>query len=1225
METLRKSREQTETRKSKKSLKCQACNMDSEFVPDGMLACARCKKINYCSPDCMQWHWRHGGHAKACEGNRGAAAAIPEDHEMTHESDQDSIEPFEPQQNQGPHSQGGVMEALRKSREQTSASRTSKKALRCQACNMDSEFVPDGMLDCGRCKEAHYCSRDCLQWHWNSGGHRRECTGISLSERQSSSTAAVEHDADDMSIDAFGTEGQDGIQPPSSSAGVAAALRASQAQTAKPTAPTLDSKCLACGMEEDFVEGGMVGCPHCMKATYCSSECLKWDWSSGGHKDSCKGEQDAKPARKAEAEGHSIEQPTLPVKCHVCQMEEEFVSEGMLNCPNCSEVVYCSDECREWDWKSGGHRESCGAGTATSASSSVAKQSVSSYASSSVAKSYASSSVAKQSIMSSSIMSSVMVTSSNQSALQCNACGMDSEFVPDGMLLCACKKAHYCSSDCKQWHWRIHKNDCSKSGGDERAQQRRAGSPDASDDKSIQAFEEGQAPQDGDTLAAIAASRSHVEKSRLSEKKSVANESASLGQGQPAPAKDARAFGDDQKQEATSRFQTYRESRSLETKAEASESAYFEEKRPAPTREANNFDREETQEVTSRFQSYRGRLVAAVTGVTPWIDAITSSIKTPSVIGNDLELGNAPSVVSSSGSSSSSSNSESTGLGSCRSVDSSDYDKVDVESFPQKLASHLAKNARGGAAQLAAPSDEGNLPTFVDPSKMDTSAPPSTMSVGTSTTKSYKNLHKPSGVVAPMPIPELDSADGSDESQGDIESGVPAGKTEKPSPENEEEVAAALAAAESRKISRRRCILLNAIIILALAGACIGLGVKYWGQSGDDDSAPAPSPTPTDLTPATAGPTTTSPPSLPTSLPPGETQAPTFADPLGSLLGFLVSESFDDGVALGQAGSPQNQAYEWLLSDPGLPVYPPYKILQRFAMATFFYSTGGDFWEENTLWLSPEDECNWFSRAGSSPVCKSDRLVTLELDFNNVEGVIPAELAYLSQLERVELSGGPERFLSGSLPSEVGLLTSLDYFSVRGNQQTGTIPTELGNWKAIRTLNLSLNRFRGLVPSQLGGLTNLREIFLGSNELTGPLPTEFGQASKLFRISVGGNRLSGGLPTEIGQLTELRYIYMETNQFSSLPSEIGLLTSLIVMAMFDNALASALPSEVGGLSELRSLLLTNNSLSTTIPSEIGMLEQLGKFDLDPAHSDCYISGHATHPAFDISSFSFRFR
>merc|ERR1712166_1216579 len=50
-------------------------------------------------------------------------------------------------------------------------------------------------------------------------------------------------------------------------------------------------------------------------------------------------------------------------KCEAFSADSEFVSEGMVPClKNCSKVVYCSTDCREWHWRSGGHRSIC-AGT----------------------------------------------------------------------------------------------------------------------------------------------------------------------------------------------------------------------------------------------------------------------------------------------------------------------------------------------------------------------------------------------------------------------------------------------------------------------------------------------------------------------------------------------------------------------------------------------------------------------------------------------------------------------------------------------------------------------------------------------------------------------------------------------------------------------------------------------------------------------------------------------
>jgi len=101
------------------TLKCESCSMESEFVPDGMIACEMCKEVYYCTTDCMEWHWSNGGHANACKGNTGRTALSPGGGVtvLDAESDELSIDPFAEQSEQ--IAPGGVMEALRKSKEDT--------------------------------------------------------------------------------------------------------------------------------------------------------------------------------------------------------------------------------------------------------------------------------------------------------------------------------------------------------------------------------------------------------------------------------------------------------------------------------------------------------------------------------------------------------------------------------------------------------------------------------------------------------------------------------------------------------------------------------------------------------------------------------------------------------------------------------------------------------------------------------------------------------------------------------------------------------------------------------------------------------------------------------------------------------------------------------------------------------------------------------------------------
>ena len=49
----------------------------------------------------------------------------------------------------------------------------------------------------------------------------------------------------------------------------------------------------------------------------------------------------------------------VEVECNACGFDSSYVPDGMLQCPYCTHVQYCSPECRQWDWESGGHAEVC--------------------------------------------------------------------------------------------------------------------------------------------------------------------------------------------------------------------------------------------------------------------------------------------------------------------------------------------------------------------------------------------------------------------------------------------------------------------------------------------------------------------------------------------------------------------------------------------------------------------------------------------------------------------------------------------------------------------------------------------------------------------------------------------------------------------------------------------------------------------------------------------------
>ena len=68
-----------------------------------------------------------------------------------------------------------------------------------------------------------------------------------------------------------------------------------------------------------------------------------------------------------------------------------------------------------------------------------------------------------------------------------------------------------------------------------------------------------------------------------------------------------------------------------------------------------------------------------------------------------------------------------------------------------------------------------------------------------------------------------------------------------------------------------------------------------------------------------------------------------------------------EGPILTNPALPQGRAYRWLLNEDPKAAdpceYPT--IVQRYVLATFYYSTFGDLWTANDGWLSASSECEW--------------------------------------------------------------------------------------------------------------------------------------------------------------------------------------------------------------------------------------------------------------------------
>jgi hypothetical protein len=185
------------------------------------------------------------------------------------------------------------------------------------------------------------------------------------------------------------------------------------------------------------------------------------------------------------------------------------------------------------------------------------------------------------------------------------------------------------------------------------------------------------------------------------------------------------------------------------------------------------------------------------------------------------------------------------------------------------------------------------------------------------------------------------------------------------------------------------------LVLVPAAIACIIVFVVDPNnkRGNDDPSNVVPSPTI-----APNGPTQAPSPTL---FPPPSPGAPSPTPPIEEdvLFEFLAALSTDDGEALRDPKSPQHAAMQWLKSSANQGIYDDAVFIQRFALATLYYSTGGDQWKSSSEWLTDSPECEWYTSSTLVTICDEEgSLFELNLSGNNLVGSIPPELNLISNM-----------------------------------------------------------------------------------------------------------------------------------------------------------------------------------------------------------------------------------
>ncbi|KAK3221066.1 hypothetical protein Dsin_015036 [Dipteronia sinensis] len=152
----------------------------------------------------------------------------------------------------------------------------------------------------------------------------------------------------------------------------------------------------------------------------------------------------------------------------------------------------------------------------------------------------------------------------------------------------------------------------------------------------------------------------------------------------------------------------------------------------------------------------------------------------------------------------------------------------------------------------------------------------------------------------------------------------------------------------------------------------------------------------------------------------------------------------------------------------------------------------------------------------------------INLSFTGLTGTLQ-KLDFSSFLNLLRLDLKTNK-LSGSVPSNIGLLSKLQFLDLSTNDLNGTLPLSLANLTQVYELDISRNNIVGEIdahffPDGTGqsrtGLIGLKHFLLQENQLGGRILEEIGNSKLLTQIARDGNFLTGSIPVSLGNLSSL--------------------------------------------------------------------------------------------------------
>ncbi|KAK3205609.1 hypothetical protein Dsin_019655 [Dipteronia sinensis] len=239
---------------------------------------------------------------------------------------------------------------------------------------------------------------------------------------------------------------------------------------------------------------------------------------------------------------------------------------------------------------------------------------------------------------------------------------------------------------------------------------------------------------------------------------------------------------------------------------------------------------------------------------------------------------------------------------------------------------------------------------------------------------------------------------------------------------------------------------------------------------------------------------------------------------------------------------------------------------------------------------------------------KLPALTDLKLSYNRLSGEIPASFGQsLMQILWLNNQDGGTGGMTGPI-DVVAKMVNLNQLWLHGNQFTGTVPEDIGALSSLKQLNLNKNQLVGLIPHSLANM-ELDLLDLNNNLLMGAIPQvkagKVSYDSNLFCQSKPGVACSSDVNVLLDFLSRLNYPLNLVSKWSgNNPCQgpwFGLNcdsnSKVSMLNLPRSNLSGTLSPQIANLDSLKQIRLGENRINGTIPMNFTEMKSLTSLDL----------------------------